>query len=695
MGSKDWGSQHWRPSTLPNQELPPLPPAHQTPLHHPSSPSKPVSHDLNTNPYWLTRSGKCIQQYSTQCFEEMQTQKSKLACGMGLSGPPFKTLKAVPSINALVSGKHHSVGAIILFLPFTPSQPLISTSKSFLCGDNSWTCQTICSSNQQRPLLHSLLLFLIYQQSESSLAMPPTVEQSPVHSAIFLAMKITVSTTPCGNCKPSNSTKKNQEVGKKPRLTPKEMNCSGNTGFDEQCHTRIQLNSRWWSQCTSFLKQKSMLDVDHQLQTKDHFDEDEYEALREEEQAPFLNSSGIDLTSLQEALMEIDQEIEDQHSSLNVTNIFSTEDLSTIRCIIGSTIIPSWLRPSLLFGDTSSGKVCLADWVTCFTTFMPFAFVESQKSKQSEFVNSWYHIAMLTKLVMEYRAEEIQNKYFFHLTSYRSNLNKNYPHLNPTPNHHMAFQIPKQLKNFGPANHLASWRFEQVKGILQKIQQKNKQAIRASNLVILMESPDLPPLLAKHSPLSTQKKKIQSLLGNIMSDLHNKGTNLCEESLAKFKFNFPVPPHLYGQVLKLMIQNHPNSQSNYINEQKGSFSSNNVPIPSVAKTIYHFKHMGLTYTDSSNSRSRTIEYKLQLNDHSNNTLQTTQLNTKNSQALYFLLSPIPNSFRTSTSMSSIPRCICLTTKKTQYIDSMRLNPSLYIPEEQNKAFVIPFQLSKA
>jgi hypothetical protein len=34
-----------------------------------------------------------------------------------------------------------------------------------------------------------------------------------------------------------------------------------------------------------------------------------------------------------------------------------------------------------------------------------------------------------------------------------------------------------------------------------------KQAIRASNLAILMESPKFPPLLDKLSPLFTQKKK--------------------------------------------------------------------------------------------------------------------------------------------------------------------------------------------
>jgi hypothetical protein len=133
-------------------------------------------------------------------------------------------------------------------------------------------------------------------------------------------------------------------------------------------------------------------------------------------------------------------------------------------------MIPSWLnRTSLLFGDVSSGKVCLADWATFFTIFMTFAIVELQKSRESEFMNLWYHLSKLTKIVMDYRTNDMQiQKYLFHLTTYRSNLNKNHPHLNPTINHHNAFHLPKKLSSFGSSNYLASWHFEQINSILQK-----------------------------------------------------------------------------------------------------------------------------------------------------------------------------------------------------------------------------------
>ncbi|KAI7960492.1 hypothetical protein MJO29_005560, partial [Puccinia striiformis f. sp. tritici] len=321
-------------------------------------------------------------------------------------------------------------------------------------------------------------------------------------------------------------------------------------------------------------------ELNHRQQIGDYFDEDEFEGLREEDNNPVLNNPSIDMNLLEDALMEIDEVIEDKTSSAKISSAFSPEDLSTIRHIISCTVIPSWLnRPLLLFGDASAGKVRSANWITFFTIFMPFAIVELQISKQDEFVDSGYHLAMLTELAMEYRVDDIKiQKYLFHLTTYRSNLNENHPHLNPTPNHHMAFHLTKQLFNFGPANYLASWHFEQINGILQQIPTNKKmnqldytmlkQAVRASNLRILMESQYLPPLLAKLSPLFSQQKKLQSLLGE-MSDLQDQSQEINE------KIN-----HI-----------------NYVNEQK----------------VHNFKRMGLTYTDSSDKGSSTIEYNLNTN----------------------------------------------------------------------------------
>lgn len=55
--NEDWGGSHQRRPCTPahQQDLPPPPhSAHQTPLHHPSSPENPLAHDLTANPYWLT-----------------------------------------------------------------------------------------------------------------------------------------------------------------------------------------------------------------------------------------------------------------------------------------------------------------------------------------------------------------------------------------------------------------------------------------------------------------------------------------------------------------------------------------------------------------------------------------------------------------------------------------------------------------
>ncbi|KAG0140670.1 hypothetical protein CROQUDRAFT_25628, partial [Cronartium quercuum f. sp. fusiforme G11] len=84
----------------------------------------------------------------------------------------------------------------------------------------------------------------------------------------------------------------------------------------------------------------------------------------------------------------------------------------------------------------------------------------------------------------------------------------------------MAYHLPKQLETFGPANFLASWHFEQINGILQKCPTNNKlveldftllkHAGRASNLGVLLESLQFPPLMAKIAPLLSQKKKLRS-----------------------------------------------------------------------------------------------------------------------------------------------------------------------------------------
>ena len=99
-----------------------------------------------------------------------------------------------------------------------------------------------------------------------------------------------------------------------------------------------------------------------------------------------------------------------------------------------------------------------------------------------------------------------------------------------------------------------------------------------------------------------------------MSELQDKGQAIDEEKLAKIKFKFCIIPHLYTQILKLLVDNtSPDSQSCYVNKQTGNFLWKDVPLPSVAKAIHHFKHMGLTYTDSSNQGSSTIEYRLKIN----------------------------------------------------------------------------------
>ncbi|POV96518.1 hypothetical protein PSTT_15596, partial [Puccinia striiformis] len=303
------------------------------------------------------------------------------------------------------------------------------------------------------------------------------------------------------------------------------------------------------------LKDKKPVEYDVPV-NEDYFDEDHYEQLREDERYyATTNNSGINLHSLQDALMEIDQDIQAINDSSEDPCVFSSKDLSKIRWVIKHTQIPSWLnRPSPIFGDASAGKVRSADWISFLTIFMPFAIVELKRTNQNEL-------------------------------------------LNPTPNEHMAYHLPKQLQTFGPANFLASWHFEQINGILQKCPTNNKiaeldytllkHAGRASNLGVLLESAQLPPLLANIAPLLSQKKKLRSLIGDL-SEEHQESLKFDKKFLSNYKTNFKIPPYLYARAIELLqTRESSNSRTKYIR---------------------------LTYTDSSDKGSSSIEYSLSLNE---------------------------------------------------------------------------------
>ncbi|KNZ51996.1 uncharacterized protein VP01_3734g2 [Puccinia sorghi] len=323
--------------------------------------------------------------------------------------------------------------------------------------------------------------------------------------------------------------------------------------FSTIFHIGIQSISLWLTQCTSYLECWSGMRGD------------------------------IDLASLQDALMEIDDEIRGKDEILNGTPVFTSEDLKLIRRVITQAKIPSWLnRPSKTFGDSSDGKVRLADWITLFTVFLPFAMVELRGSPQNELVDMWYHLAMLTELAVEYEVDESNIQcYLYHPTCYRSNLQECHPELAATPNQHMAYHLPKQLCSFGPANFLALWHFEQINGILQKVATNNK---------------------IKH-------KTFPFYLNMNNSQQHNQNI-LDDNQLSKLKTNFSIPVHLYKQVVTVFNQNYQKPRHEFFAKHKGNFKPFQKIVPTVAKIIHSFKQSGLTYTDFSNKGSSSITYNV-------------------------------------------------------------------------------------
>ncbi|POW04864.1 hypothetical protein PSTT_10068, partial [Puccinia striiformis] len=352
---------------------------------------------------------------------------------------------------------------------------------------------------------------------------------------------------------------------------------------------------------------------------KQHAQKDTYAELRHEE----LNAgnNGIDLRLLQNALMKLEEEMR-VDTEVNGPSVFTSDDLKLIRqVIITQTKIPSWLnRPSLIFGDASASKVRSANWITFFTVFMPFAIAELKKTPQDEFVESWYHLAMVAELAMEYKVDKssIQH-YIFHLTAYRSNLQEYHPDHFATPMRFWTSQLPSllafhanqrhpskscltnnKISTSNPNIQISTCRA--VSGPDEMDLTMLKHAGRASNLGILLELLDLPTVVAKMASRSNQQKKLRLLLLDMSEVQHNSKEILDAKKLSKFQTNFLLPASTQpiNQSLK----------SQFVSEQKGNFSSSETIVLTVAKSIHSFKQAGLIYMNSSDKGSSSISYCL-------------------------------------------------------------------------------------
>ncbi|POW09247.1 hypothetical protein PSTT_06937, partial [Puccinia striiformis] len=247
----------------------------------------------------------------------------------------------------------------------------------------------------------------------------------------------------------------------------------------------------------------------------------------------------INLESLQEALMDIDEEMQLENNDYGPP-VFSEYDLLIIWKVIRLTKLPTWLNClSLTFGDASAEKQC-SPRLQCDTQLM------------------------------------------------RTKPRENHPEMDPTPNHHMAFHVPKQLRAYGPANFLAAWHFEQINRILQKVPTNKKLT---SNLAVLMESSDIPALVSKLGPLFCQQKKLRSLLG----DMGNvSGEDIQVQEIETYKTNIRIPKYY-------------TSESSFVNEQQGNFGRTYVPVPTRAKSHKYVKHVGLTFSNQASVGSSILE----------------------------------------------------------------------------------------
>jgi hypothetical protein len=125
----------------------------------------------------------------------------------------------------------------------------------------------------------------------------------------------------------------------------------------------------------------------------------------------------------------------------------------------------------------------------------------------------------------------------------------------------------------------------------------------------IVGSPSLPPLLAKIAPIFNQRKKLRSLLGNFHKDQSLK--HIVEKTTVSA---FKIPLYLYPKLVDI-LQIEEQGNHRYISEleQRVASSRNEVPVPSWAKSINSFKHLGLTYTTCARTGSSSVKYFLPSN----------------------------------------------------------------------------------
>ncbi|MBW0483130.1 hypothetical protein O181_022845 [Austropuccinia psidii MF-1] len=151
----------------------------------------------------------------------------------------------------------------------------------------------------------------------------------------------------------------------------------------------------------------------------------------------------LELGSLKDALMEIDEADNEDHENdeiQNVGNFSSKNDLILLPRAILKGQLPSRLKkPPIDWGAPSAGKLCFSDWITLSTFKIPFVVFEI-KFHQKTFLDVFFHLVKLLEIEIDYETnEEKIQTYFFHLVTYHCLLEELYPELNPNPNQTLLF----------------------------------------------------------------------------------------------------------------------------------------------------------------------------------------------------------------------------------------------------------------
>jgi hypothetical protein len=175
------------------------------------------------------------------------------------------------------------------------------------------------------------------------------------------------------------------------------------------------------------------------------------------------------------------QRLEKPHYSSARPKTITAEDMTFVQSVISGTVTPGWVHSvPANFGEKGAGSLKADEWRLLATIYLPVALVVlwGERSGQhaehfSQLLRHSMAIFQATTIVCQYSVTTARrNDYRRLLKLWVDELHSCHPHTRDhtlKPNVHVAFHIFDFLRLFGPALSWWCFPFEQLIGLLQRM----------------------------------------------------------------------------------------------------------------------------------------------------------------------------------------------------------------------------------